>query len=139
MDTKDQAQFRFRWPLVVILGVFFASIIIFRFSYSLSAIKADTAKTVIHYSNPPITKEANQVDSLDLEQKQDTPTPVVAEAAPRIEAICISIRGKSCIFVQGNPAYEGDVVDGFKIIKIYPDKVEFEKDGKTITASFPRP
>ena len=34
--------------------------------------------------------------------------------------------------VRGRVVHEGDVVAGYKVVKIYKDKVEFEKNGKTI-------
>jgi hypothetical protein len=34
--------------------------------------------------------------------------------------------------VRGRVVHEGEVVAGYKVVKIYKDKVEFEKDGKTI-------
>jgi hypothetical protein len=139
MDEKNETQFRFRWPLVITLALVFAGIIIFRFSYTLSAIKADSTEAVVRFPNTPAATEADKIDSLPSEQKQDLSTPGVTEAAPRIEAICISGSGKSSIYVRGDFAYEGDIVDGFRILKIYPNKVEFEKDGKTVTAVFPPP
>ena len=35
--------------------------------------------------------------------------------------------------VSGNVVREGDMVEGFKVVKIHQDKVEFEKKGKSIT------
>ncbi|UCF42455.1 MAG: hypothetical protein JSV99_07575 [Planctomycetota bacterium] len=35
--------------------------------------------------------------------------------------------------VSGRVVYEGDVVEGCKVVKIYKDKVEFEKDGSRFT------
>jgi hypothetical protein len=34
--------------------------------------------------------------------------------------------------VRGRVVHEGEVVAGYKVVKIYKDKVEFEKNGKTI-------
>ncbi len=34
--------------------------------------------------------------------------------------------------VRGRVVHEGEVVSGYKVVKIYKDKVEFEKNGKTI-------
>lgn len=34
--------------------------------------------------------------------------------------------------VRGRVVHEGDVVAGYKVVKIYKDKVEFEKNGETI-------
>jgi hypothetical protein len=35
--------------------------------------------------------------------------------------------------VSGSVVHEGDIVEGFKVVKIYEDKVEFEKNGKSFT------
>jgi hypothetical protein len=35
--------------------------------------------------------------------------------------------------VSDRIVHEGDVVDGYKVVKIYRDKVEFEKNGKIFT------
>ena len=139
MDEKNEAQFRFRWPLVIALALVFTGIILYRASYNLSATKADTSETVVRSPAAPAPTVVKKIDSPRLEPKQATPASDIPETTPRIEAICISEGGKSSVFIQGNSACEGDMVDGFKILKIYPDKVEFEKDGKTITAPFPRP
>jgi hypothetical protein len=53
---------------------------------------------------------------------------------PRIGAICFSGSGGSIAYVGGKFAREGDIVDGFRIIKICPGKVEFEKGGRTTAA-----
>jgi hypothetical protein len=141
MDEKNEAPFKFRWPLVITFALVFAGIIIYRASYNLSAIKADTSETTVPVpiTPAPTVAEKEKIDLQPPEQKQAPSAPVFTEATPRIEAICISDSGKSSIFVQGNSAREGDIIDGFKILKIYPDKVEFEKDGKTVIAPFPRP
>lgn len=141
MDENNETQFRFRWPLVIALALVFTGIILYRTSYNLSAIKADTSETSVSVpiTPAPTMAEKEKIDLQPLEQKQVPSAPVITEATPRIEAICVSEIGKSSIFVQEKSACEGDIVDGFKILKIYPDKVEFEKNGRTITASFPRP
>jgi len=35
--------------------------------------------------------------------------------------------------VSGRVVHEGDMVDGYKVVKIHRDKVEFEKNGKIFT------
>lgn len=40
---------------------------------------------------------------------------------------------KSFAIIGTNIVSEGDTIDGIKIVKIYPDKVEFEKNGKRWT------
>jgi len=47
-----------------------------------------------------------------------------------VEAISIGGNSESFIMIDGKFAYEGSMVNGFKVHKIYPDRVEFEKDGK---------
>ena len=37
-----------------------------------------------------------------------------------------------CAIVYGEVAHEGDKVNGYKVVKIYKDKVELEKDGKSL-------
>jgi len=58
-----------------------------------------------------------------------------AERIPPIEASLISGNGESFISVGGKLFHEGDIINGFKFIKAYPDKVEFKKDGKTVFRS----
>ena len=93
------------------------------------------------FSGTPLAVKAdmNEVAGLFSNTSADKNGLFPSEQTPRIEAICISNSGKSSIYAQGNFAYEGETIGGFKVLKIYPDKVEFEKDGKTITAVFPRP
>ena len=137
MDIKNDRQSG--WTLVVVSVLVFISITIYRISNKLSPVKANTEETAACSSNVPAPAEVNKPDSLLMEQKQEISTQNTMETAPRIEAITISGSGKSGVFIRGNFAREGDIVDGFKILKIYPDKVEYEKDGKTITGVFPPP
>ena len=37
-----------------------------------------------------------------------------------------------CAIVYGEVAHEGDKVNGYKVVKIYKDKVELEKGGKNL-------
>lgn len=46
-----------------------------------------------------------------------------------VDAISCS-GGKPCIMFSGEILHEGDSANGFKIIKIHEDRVEFEKDGE---------
>ena len=137
MELKNETQGR--WPFIIILVLVFTGIIIYRVLYKPSHIEAHTGQADVCISNVPAPAEANEPDSLGPEQKQNLSTPDIVETAPRIEAISISSSGESGVFIRGNFAHEGDIVDGFKILKIYPDKVEYEKDGKTITGVFPPP
>lgn len=89
------------------------------------------------FSNTPATTKGKKTDLPPLEQKQDLSKPGSTEATPRIEAISISGNGESRIYVRGRFAREGDIVDGFKILKIHLNKVEFEKNGQTVVGVFP--
>ncbi len=35
-----------------------------------------------------------------------------------------------CVVIRGKVAYEGDEVDGYKILRIYNNEVELQKDGR---------
>jgi hypothetical protein len=144
MDIKEKTQSKLLFLFV--LGIVFVIIAVCRFTNTPLSIRADTKEPVVCVLNTPAVsvKKPEKVECPPLEHEPNLPEPilpipVVTLEAPRVEAICVSDRGKSSVFIQGNSAYEGDVVDGFKIVKIYPNNVEFEKDGKTITAVFPRP
>lgn len=137
MDTKNESQGR--WPFVIILVLVFTGIIIYRLSHTLSPIEANTGQAEVNISNVPAPVEANIPIPLHLEQKQELPTSYVMETPPRVEAIFISGSGEAGIFIGENYVREGDIVDGFRILKIYPNKVEYEKDGKKITGVFPSP
>jgi hypothetical protein len=80
-----------------------------------------------------------EADELFSNASADENGSLSSVQTPRIEAICISNIGKSSIYAQGNFAYEGETIEGFKVLNIYADKVEFEKNGKKITAVFPQP
>jgi hypothetical protein len=48
-----------------------------------------------------------------------------------VTGIVYNRQNRSAI-VRGRVVHEGDVVAGYKVVKIYKDKIEFEKNGKTI-------
>lgn len=125
MDETDK-KIKSKWLLFSVLAGIVVIIIIRCFSGTPSATKADTETRIITETD---------TDFSFLGQ----PMPDFTGATPRVEAICISNSGKSSIYAEKEFGYEGDIINGFKILKIYPDKVEFEKDGKKITAAFPRP
>jgi hypothetical protein len=93
--------------------------------------EAQRRRDVVAWKRRCVSKEAQQAAS-------DSGTPLT-EVTPRIQAICFSGNGKSSIYVRGRFAREGDIVDGFRILRIYSDRVEFEKNGETITAVLPPP
>ncbi|HUT29999.1 MAG TPA: hypothetical protein VMX13_09415 [Sedimentisphaerales bacterium] len=37
-----------------------------------------------------------------------------------------------CAIVRGRVAHEGDMIDGYKVVKIHKDRVEFEKNGRIV-------
>ena len=122
MHIKDITQSK--WLLFAVFAVVFVSIVIIcLFSGTPLAVKADMKESDGLFSNTSADKNGS----------------FPSEQTPRIEAICISNIGKSSVYAYGNFAYEGETLEGFKVLKIYPDKVEFEKNGKKITAVFPRP
>jgi hypothetical protein len=49
-----------------------------------------------------------------------------------IYAIGFSENGTSSTMIDGQIFYEGSTVNGFRIHKIYPDRVEFERDGQML-------
>jgi len=132
MEEKTQSKLLF----LFVLGIVFVIIMICRFTNTPLTIKADTQETIKCRYN---TRTAQKIERPSLGTESNLPTSEAAVEAPRIEAICVSDSGKSCIYVQGEFVYEGDIVDGFRILKIYANKVEFEKEGKIITAAFPQP
>jgi hypothetical protein len=134
VDKENETQLG--WPLVIVLTLVLFSFIIYRRSNPLSTTRAEPGEDVAGVSNTPAASEVNKPGSPGPGQKQKLSNPDGTETVPRIEAIFISGSGKSGIFVRGNFAREGDIVDGFRILKIYQDKVEYEKDGKTITGVF---
>ena len=50
----------------------------------------------------------------------------------KIEGIIYNEGGASEAIINDNIVKEGDIVDGYRIIKIEENKVVFEKDGKTL-------
>ena len=58
------------------------------------------------------------------------PQPTI-DPAPRVEAIMGGLGGKFQALIGDGLVSEGTVVQGYRVQKIYADRVEFEKDGKT--------
>ena len=103
MDTTGKEQAK--WFVLALLVVVFVSIIIVQ-------VRPDSSEGTL------------RVDAIYSGFK---------EGAPQIESIGISDTGESSISVGWKLAYEGDIINGFRILKIYPDRVEFEKNGKIVT------
>lgn len=106
------------------------------------------------FSSTPAITQADSIRAIS--ESRDSLTPVSSgptevsprieaidagftEVTPRIEAICFSDDGESSIYIQGEFAREGDIVDGFTILKIYPGKVEFDKNGETVIGTMSPP
>ena len=84
---------------------------------------------IVAVQSMPESSEASiQINSVDSGYK---------EIHPRIEAICISGYGQPSAYVGGKFVREDDTVNGFKILRIYPNKVEFGKNGNTVIGVFP--
>lgn len=54
-----------------------------------------------------------------------------------VNAIIWSDEGKPSIFFNGEIYHEGNIIDGFRVRKILPDRVEFEKNDKIWIQHFP--
>lgn len=78
--------------------------------------------------------QTNTVDSsiTETSSRTNTEDSSFTEELPRIGAIAISDSSGSTAYVGQKFAHEGDIINGFRILKIYPDKVEFEKNGQTV-------
>lgn len=66
----------------------------------------------------------------DLTSSNSESSPANKEVV--IASIVYSQQNASAL-VSNRIVYEGDIVDGYKVVKIHRDKVEFEKDGKSYT------
>lgn len=110
-----------KWLAVAILAVVFISIIIMQ-------VGTDSPETTTRI-------ETIDSDSSEAISRIDTMDSGFIEVTPRIEAIVISGSGESFISVGGKLVHEGDIINGFRFLKAYPDKVEFEKNGKTVVGN----
>ncbi len=141
-------NFQKKWVMVFFIIPVFAGIIVFRFIHVPSAIKANSGNNTARISNATGDNHAegaiasqneaakkNKINDFIFPQSR----PDSSEAAPRIEAIFISASGKSSIYMLKQFASEGDTIDGFKVLKIYADRADFEKNGKIITAFISAP
>lgn len=107
-----------KWLVLALLAVVFISIIAVQVGPDLSEATCRI--------------DAIGSDSSEVISRIDTTDSGFIEVTPQIEAIFISGNGESCISVEGKLAHEGDIINGFRILKICPDKVEFEKNGKIV-------
>jgi len=121
MSAMDKKQAK--WFVLALLTVVFISII---------AVQVEP-----HSSEATSRIEAIDSDSSEAASRIETMDSGFIEVTPRIEAIIISGIGDSIISVGGKLLREGDTVNGFKILTIHPNRVQFEKDGKIVEGVFP--
>ncbi len=86
---------------------------------------------------PDSSEATSRIEAIDSDSSEATSRIEAMESGftkgtPQIEVIGISGSGESFIIVEGKLAHEGDIINGFRILKIYPDRVEFEKNGKIV-------
>lgn len=110
-----------KWLAVAILAVVFISII---------AVQV----------GPDSSEATSRIEAIDSDSSEpisriDTMDSGFIEVTPRIEAIVISGSGESFMSVGGKLLREGDIINRFRILKIYPDRVEFEKNGKIVVGT----
>jgi hypothetical protein len=68
-------------------------------------------------------------------QSYETPKSDILKYPGTLSAIAYSKQTPSLIILDGEFVAENDIINGFKIEKIYPNKVELVKDGKVWTAT----
>jgi hypothetical protein len=126
-----------KWFALAVIAIAFIAFIALSFPRTPASTKADEIDLLA--LKQELKRELKQELKQDQEKKQeqDISTPVVTEEAPLIEAISVTDNGESKIYVQGSFARVGDTVDGFKILKIDPNRVEFEKNGQTVVRVIP--
>lgn len=139
-----------KWLVVSILGVVFLSIVAVQVQPGSSEVTPQksweevAAELAASGQIPPRKISLEKVSAnLPAFMEKDPVETIdainlgVTEATPRIEAICISGNFQPCAYVGGKLVREGDTVNGFKILRIYPNKVEFGKNGNTVVGVFP--
>ncbi len=63
-------------------------------------------------------------------------SPILESLSINKEVVVTSIvysEENASAMVSDRIVYEGDIIDGYKVVKIHRDKVEFEKNGKVFT------
>lgn len=139
MDTTENK--RTKLFIVVLLSIVLGGIIFVQIKPEFS--KATPMKSKVD-SSP--AEESPQEDTGFIEKiPQIAKSYILGEQAekqnttkgvPRIEAsYIIHENGESCISVGGKLIREGETVNGFKFLKVYPDRVEFEKNGQIVTGT----
>ena len=76
------------------------------------------------------SSEANFSVYVDEGKEGGSTNVKLVQGPEAIEAICISDNAESLIMIDGKIAYEGSIINGFRVQKIHPDRVQFEKDGE---------
>jgi hypothetical protein len=140
--SKEQTK----WFVLALLTFVFISIIAVQVgpdsseaTSRIDAIDSDSSEAVsrIDAIDSDSSEAISRIDAIDSDSSEGTHRIDATESGftkgtPLIEAIGISGSGEPCIIVEGKLAYEGDIINGFRILKIYPDRVEFEKNGKMV-------
>jgi len=108
LKTKTVEQLK--WAFLAILVVILIFGIILRFGSTSS--------------------EANLSVYVDEGKERGSTNVKLLQGPGAIEAICISDNAESLIMIDGKIAYEGSIINGFTVLKICLDRVEFEKNGK---------
>ncbi|MGD2095746.1 MAG: hypothetical protein PVH77_12135 [Phycisphaerales bacterium] len=82
---------------------------------------------------------AKQVVRIPYKEKiNDNTIKAKSETLGLVTGICYSRDKPSAVINNKKIVHEGDTIDGFTIVKIYEDKVEFEKNGKTVVGNIYR-
>ena len=77
----------------------------------------------------PLVKMDSQLKEEGFKQQEQQPMVKEANGPGIVQAIFVS-KGESSMMFDEKFYKEGSIVNGFKVLKIYRDKVEFEKNGK---------
>lgn len=82
---------------------------------------------VLGISLPPSAFQTPQ----ERRVQTDAQTAPPKEATPKVQAIVATGDDRFCALVEDSLASEGDTIQGYRVLKIRADSVEFEKDGRT--------
>ena len=80
------------------------------------------------------SRNINKLHSVPFPKKEninDNTSKSESETFGLVTGICYSRDKPSAVINNKTIVYEGDTIDGVTIVKIYKDKVEFTKDGKS--------
>lgn len=76
------------------------------------------------------TSNEGLTERMYAKERQESSKPKLQGGPGVVDAICFTENHKGLIIVKGQIFHEGDVVNGFNVRKIHPDKVEFEMNGQ---------